>query len=103
VPGDRYVIEPVLISGLGFGLAFSADTYPGGRAIVSGSPLSDRDMGFREGLAVPEPASLSLLGVGLVFVAGRMVRRRRLPSSTPRLPSWFSSRCPPVKCKRNDE
>jgi hypothetical protein len=40
VPGDRYVIEPVLISGLGFGPVFSdADTYAGGRAIVFGSPL----------------------------------------------------------------
>ena len=78
VPGDRYVIEPVIISGLAFGPVFSdADTYPGGRAIVFGSPLLDRDMGFREGLAVPEPATLSLLVVGLVVVAGRMVRRRR--------------------------
>ena len=77
VPGNRYVIEPVLISGPGFGPVFSTtDTYAGGRGIVSGSPISDRDMGFREGLAVPEPASVSLLGVGIAVLAGRLFKRR---------------------------
>ena len=73
VPGDRYVIEPIIVSGLGYGLVFSAtDTYPGGRALEFGSPVPGHDMVFREGLSVPEPATFSLLGLGLVFVAGRM-------------------------------
>ena len=77
VPGNRYVIEPVMISGFEFGPAFSnTDTYSGGRAIVSGTPLSTQDMGFREGLAVPEPTGLVLLCSGIALLARRVVRNR---------------------------
>jgi hypothetical protein len=38
VPGDRYVLEPVVLSGGGFGPVFSdADTYAGGRGIAFGT------------------------------------------------------------------
>lgn len=60
VPGNLYVLEPILLEG-SFGLIFSdTDSYAGGRAIVFGKPVSDRDMGFREGVTVPAVCDVQL-------------------------------------------
>jgi hypothetical protein len=72
---STYVLEIVPgggTSGLAIGYSFS-NPYPLGRAIFSGIPESDNDLWFREGYIIPEPATLTLLG--LVTVA--LTRDRR--------------------------
>ena len=84
VPGDLYVIEFRILSGSGepdFGnlalLLNNENLYPGGRLITLGNPIPGSDLGFREGLVVPEPGTVSLLGIGLLALVGGVVRRRR--------------------------
>jgi hypothetical protein len=85
-PGQVYVIDafqiaPLLSSNANFllyGGPLSASTYPGGRAIVAGSPVAAFDFAFREGqTAVPEPSSLALAAIGLGGAGAVAFRRRR--------------------------
>jgi hypothetical protein len=74
IPGDLYVLEPLVLTEP-FGIAFSdTDTYANGRGIAFGSPVSNRDMWFREGVAtvqtVPEPNMSRVLGIGLLGLLG---------------------------------
>ena len=57
VPGDLYVYEVSFLSG-GFAFVTGPNTYPGGRAIMSGVPQPDLDSSFREGLSSDLPSDV---------------------------------------------
>ena len=65
VPGNTYYIQPVAVVGLGFVLNQSAYFYSGGSMFSGSVPdPSGRDLWFREGIVVPEPATASLILFG---------------------------------------
>ncbi|HET8576051.1 MAG TPA: PEP-CTERM sorting domain-containing protein [Methylomirabilota bacterium] len=71
VPGNLYVIEPVVVAGDSWGLVDILGVYANGSAIVSGHETPG-DWWFREGpVAIPVPATLALFGVGLLAMALR--------------------------------
>lgn len=89
VPGQLSVIEVVQVGPfvvgnsnfLVYGGPFGGSTYAGGRAIVGGTPQTNFDLAFREGVlnpaTVPEPSSLALCGIAGLIGWGVRARRRR--------------------------
>ncbi len=77
-PGTKYYLEPVVVGG-GNAEAFGTFVqYTGGDAIISGTTFTDRDFLFREGIIVPEPASVSLLLGGGGLLCWHLRRRRKM-------------------------
>jgi hypothetical protein len=75
VPGNVYVIQPILVqptAPVGFSF-LDPPPYAGGRAIIHGVIRDDIDMIFRTGLTVPEPATISMCSL----VVALLLRRRR--------------------------
>lgn len=74
VPGNLYVIEPVVLAGDHWGLVDILGVYANGSAIISGN-AAPNDWWFRDGPAVPSripaPATLALFGAGLLAMALR--------------------------------
>jgi hypothetical protein len=74
-PGDTYVIQPNIQSGdawaVGAGMPAS---YPSGTAFFQGLPVANSDLWFREGIYVPEPSVLALIGL---TISCFIVRRKK--------------------------
>jgi len=69
-PGQQYYIQPLVQSGddLQANISFRYN-YSGGTAYLRGQPSQQGyDLWFREGIVVPEPASLCLLPLGAAFL-----------------------------------
>src|SRR3974390_2963909 len=68
IPGDLYVLEPVLVSGVLLVVSTNPDNYPGGNQILLGTGQPGNDLWFQEGISTPEPKTPVLLGAGLMAV-----------------------------------
>jgi len=78
-PGLTYYLQPVIQSGGNVSSYVTDGSYPGGEEIFQGSPISDRDLWFREGIVVPEPSSASFLILsGILFVTHRHADKKQL-------------------------
>ena len=73
-PGVTYYLQPVIQSGGAVSSYVTDGSYPGGTEIIQGSPISFRDLWFREGIVVPEPSSLTLIVLPSVLL---FVTRKR--------------------------
>jgi hypothetical protein len=78
VPGTQYFLQPVVVSGDGWGSYITDASYSGGIGIYQGVPVADRNLWFREGIVVPEPSSVALTmfgGVAAWWFGRRKARR----------------------------
>src|SRR6266542_4022326 len=73
--GVTLYFEPIVQSGGPWATQFAGeDVYPGGTAIFSGQPSLMSDFWFREGIVVPEPSVLALIGLGAGLAVLRLLR-----------------------------
>lgn len=77
-PGQLYVLVPVQFAGEAQAVVLTGNSYFGGTAIIQNSVAPGNDFWFREGVSVPEPAPLLLLGAG---AAALLLLRRRFHRS----------------------
>jgi hypothetical protein len=76
-PGQTYYLQPVVQSGDNpFDVSDPGDTYPNGQLFVGGEAFPT-DLWFREGVVVPEPTTLALLGISGIL-AYAFKRRSKL-------------------------
>ena len=80
-PGTTYYFQPVIQSGDSeqIGVTPGSD-YLNGMAYLSGTPQPGGDLWFREGIAVPEPSSLSLAILGFIAICPVLQNRRKSKS-----------------------
>jgi PEP-CTERM motif len=88
VPSSLDVIQfvqlPPIVTGnfnfVAYGGPLPGSTYPGGKGIVNGLPVTGYDFAFSEGVlasAVPEPSTFALGVMGAAGVVGGLRRRKR--------------------------
>jgi hypothetical protein len=77
-PGQTYYLQPVVLSGDNpWAIVTIGDTYPNGQLYGSGAFFQpSTDLWFREGVSVPEPTILALIGLGGLAIL--ICRRRSL-------------------------
>ena len=71
-PGTTYYFEPIVQSGGLWNILGEGNTYDAGTAFMGGNPVPAGDFWFREGIVVPEPSALALIGLGAGLVMLRM-------------------------------
>lgn len=69
-PGQVYYFQPVAQWGDLWGVTAGGYNYPGGSAFDNGLAGPGSDYWFREGIVIPEPASVALLLLGGASFAG---------------------------------
>jgi len=76
-PGQTYYLQPVVQSGDNpFYISDPGPTYPNGQLFVSGEAFNT-DLWFREGVVVPEPTTLALMGISVILVCLQARRYRQ--------------------------
>jgi hypothetical protein len=65
VPGQLYVIQDLEVSGHGLVGSSGINNYAGGTQILDGVAQPGNDLWIQEGIEIPEPGALLLLGTGL--------------------------------------
>jgi hypothetical protein len=65
VPGTMYFFQVLVQSGDNVNIAMMGDVYSSGTVYGGNFPATGNDLWFREGVVVPEPTALALLGCGL--------------------------------------
>lgn len=81
IPGQSYVLQPISVAGspdwavdANSGFVDQPD-YPSGRLLFEGQ-FFDRDLIFREGIGVPEPATLVLFALAAALISVSPVMRK---------------------------
>ena len=67
--GQTYYFQPVVLSGDNpWAIITIGDTYPNGQLYANGLPgQPTEDLMFREGIVVPEPSTLALIGLSVIL------------------------------------
>ena len=75
-PGNVYLFELVIQTGDLWRVTSGEYNYPGGTAFANGFPAGGMtDLWFREGIVVPEPSVLTLLGVASLLLSSHFRQR----------------------------